>query len=118
MTGCVGKKKYLTTDWVERDPPLNVPLGYWLRSGDVWKPSYKLMQIMSIKQWDLFVCLLHNIILNKEAVDERVLMTRTSEDHYSHERNSRRYNHATRGAYDVWERFKQYFNGVGAVNFQ
>jgi hypothetical protein len=60
------------------------------------------------------VCLLHNIILDKEAVDETVLMTQTSEDHHSHDRGSRRYNHATRGAYDVRDRFKQYFNGVGA----
>jgi hypothetical protein len=36
------------------------------------------------------VCLLHNIILDKEAVDETVFMTQTSENHYSHDRSSRR----------------------------
>lgn len=62
-------------------------------------------------------CLLHNIIIDKEGLDEAVF-TESSINHqivFNGNMNLRRYNRARQQAYDIRDKFKQYFNGPGAV---
>jgi len=64
---------------------------------------------------------LHNLIIDKEGTDEatlqRIKSSDTAETGASVIRGPRRYNRATREAYNIRERFKIYFNGEGAVDF-
>ena len=66
-------------------------------------------------------CLLHRLIIDKEAIVEATLRkiksSDTAEVGASKVRGPRRYNRATREAYNIRERFKTYFNGEGAVDF-
>ena len=68
------------------------------------------------------VCLLHSLIIDKEGIDEATLQkiqySDTAVVGASAIRGPRRYNRATREAYSIRERFKIYFNGEGAVDFQ
>ena len=70
----------------------------------------------------LTACLLHNLIIDKEGIDEvavqKITSSNTAEGGASVIRGPRRYNRATREAYNIRERFKVYFNGEGAVDFQ
>jgi hypothetical protein len=70
----------------------------------------------------LAACLLHNLIIDKEGIDEATLQkikfSDTAEVGTSAVRGPRSYNRATREAYNIRERFKIYFNGEGAVDFQ
>jgi hypothetical protein len=70
----------------------------------------------------LTACLLHNLIIDKEGIDEvavqKITSSNTAEGEASVIRGPRRYNRATREAYNIRERFKVYFNGEGAVDFQ
>ena len=70
----------------------------------------------------LTACLLHNLIIDKEGTDEaavqKITSLNTAEGGASAIRGPRRYNRATREAYKIRERFKVYFNGEGAVDFQ
>ena len=67
-------------------------------------------------------CLLHNLFIDKEGIDEvtlqKIQSSDTAEVRASAIRGPRRYNRATREAYSIRERFKIYFNGEGAVDFQ
>jgi len=67
-------------------------------------------------------CLLHNLIIDKEGTDEATLQKIKSSDTAEVEasviRGPRRYNRATQEAYNIRERFKMYFNGETAVDFQ
>ena len=67
-------------------------------------------------------CLLHNLTIDKEGIDEATLQEIKSSDTAnvgaSAIRGPRRYNRATREAYNIRERFKIYFNGEGAVYFK
>jgi len=60
---------------------------------------------------------LHSIIIAKEGIDEATLQkiksSDTAEVVASAIREPRRYNRATREAYNISERFKIYFNGEG-----
>jgi 2-phosphoglycerate kinase len=64
------------------------------------------------------VCLLHNIIIDKEAVNETVAMTQITPEDNSNVRSSRRYNRAKQNACSIRDRFMQYFNAEGATYFQ
>jgi len=70
----------------------------------------------------LAACLLHTLIIDKEGIDEATLQkiksSDTAEVGASAVRGPRSYNRATREAYNIRERFKIYFNGEGAVDFQ
>ena len=70
----------------------------------------------------LTACLLHNLIIDKEGIDEatvqKITSSNTAEGGASVIRGPRRYNRATRESYNIRERIKLYFNGEGAVNFQ
>jgi len=67
-------------------------------------------------------CLLHSLIIDKEGIDEATLQkiksSDTVEDGASAIRGPWRYNRATQEAYNIHERFKIYFNGEGAADFQ
>ena len=68
------------------------------------------------------VCLLHNLIIDKEGTDDATLQKIKSSDTTavgaSAIRRPSRYNRATWEVYNSRERFKIYFNGEGAVDFQ
>jgi len=70
----------------------------------------------------LTACLLHNLIIDKDGIDkatvQKITTSNTAEGGASIIRGPRRYNRATREAYNICERFKVYFNGEGAVDFQ
>ena len=66
--------------------------------------------------------MLHNLIVDKEGIDEATLQkiqsSDTAEVGASAIRGQRRYNRATREAYSIRERYKIYFKGEGAVDLQ
>jgi len=64
------------------------------------------------------VCLLHNIMIDKEGVNETVAMTRITLEDHSTISSSRRYNRAKQNACSIRDRFMQYFNAEGAIDFQ
>ena len=64
------------------------------------------------------VCLLHNIIIGKEGVHETVSMTQITAEGHSNVRSSRRYNRAKQNACSIRDRFMQYLNAEGAIDFQ
>jgi hypothetical protein len=61
----------------------------------------------------LTACLLHNLIIDKEGIDEaavqQITSSNTAEGGASVIRGPRRYNRWTREAYNIRERFKVYF---------
>jgi len=62
------------------------------------------------------ICLLHNIIIDQEGIDDTLLVN-------IHQTNitfdmSRRNNRSKTIAYAIRDQFKEYFNSIGAVNFQ
>jgi len=61
---------------------------------------------------------LHNIIIDKEGVNETVAMTQITPEDHSNVRSSRRYNRAKQNACSIRDRFMQYFNAEGAIDFQ
>lgn len=68
-------------------------------------------------------CLFHNILIDKEGLNESALQTintlNAAEDLVrSTIRGSKRYNRAAQEAYDIRDQFRIYFNGEGAVGFQ
>jgi hypothetical protein len=63
------------------------------------------------------VCLLHSII-DKEGVNETIAMTQITPEDHSNVTRSRRYNRAKQNACSIRDRFMQYFNAEGAINFQ
>ena len=64
------------------------------------------------------VCLLHNIIIDKEGVNETDAMTQTTPEDHSNVRSSRSYNRAKQNACSIRDSFMQYFNAEGATDFQ
>jgi hypothetical protein len=63
------------------------------------------------------VCLLHNIIIDKEEVNVTVAMAQITPEDHNNVTSSRRYNRAKQNAY-IRDRFVQYFNAEGAIEFQ
>jgi hypothetical protein len=63
------------------------------------------------------VCLLHNIIIEKEGVNKTVAMMQITPEDHSNIRSSRRYNCAKQNACSTQDRFMQYFNAEGAIDF-
>lgn len=63
------------------------------------------------------VCLLHNIVLEKEGAQESNMMVQTLENGEPY-KQTRRYNRARREAYSVRDQFRHYFNNEGVVPFQ
>jgi hypothetical protein len=63
----------------------------------------------------LTACLLRILIIDKEGIDkataQKILSSNTAEGEAPVIRGPRRYNKATREAYNISERFKVYFNG-------
>eukprot|EP00102_Acyrthosiphon_pisum_P010884 XP_008179381.1 PREDICTED: putative nuclease HARBI1 [Acyrthosiphon pisum] len=62
------------------------------------------------------ICLLHNIIIDQKGIDDTLLVN-------IHQTNididmSRRNNRSKTVAYAIRDKFKEYFNNIGAVNFQ
>nr|CAI5829782.1 unnamed protein product [Callosobruchus analis] len=70
----------------------------------------------------LTACLLHNILIDKEGLDEGVLQKIDSKNIVDNARSTvtgpRCYNRAGRDAYYIRDQFKIFFNTVGATNFQ
>jgi hypothetical protein len=70
----------------------------------------------------LTACLLHILIIDKEGIDEATVQKITSsniaEGGASIIRGPRRYSRAMGEAYNIRERFRVYFKGEGAVDFQ
>lgn len=70
----------------------------------------------------LTACLLHNILVDKEGIDESTLQKISTEntrnDVKSTNRGQRHFNRAGRDAYYIRDQFKLYFNTVGAIDFQ
>lgn len=65
------------------------------------------------------VCLLHNIIIDKEGIHDIASEISTNEKSlYNGNRGVRRFNRSTREAYEIRDKFKQYFNTVGAIEHQ
>jgi len=64
------------------------------------------------------LCLLHNIIIDKEGVNETVAMTQITPEDLSNVRSSRRYKSAKQNACSIRDRSMQYFNAEGATDFQ
>jgi len=64
------------------------------------------------------ICLLHNIVIDKEGVNETVAMTQITAEDHSSVRSSKRYNRAKQNACSIRDRFMQYFNAEGAIDFQ
>ncbi|XP_059147843.1 uncharacterized protein LOC131953030 [Physella acuta] len=66
------------------------------------------------------VCLLHNIIIDKEGINETMMHNINLEIVTSAAEcvKSKRYNRAGREAYNIRDQFKAYFNAEGAVHFQ
>lgn len=62
-------------------------------------------------------CILHNIIIDKEGVDESVL-TNLQEKLLANTHPVRNHNRSTREAYIIRDKFKDYFNGARTVQFQ
>jgi len=60
---------------------------------------------------------LHNIIIDKEGVNETVAMTQITPEDHSNITSSRRYNRAKQNAC-IRDRFVQYFNAEGVIDFQ
>ena len=92
-------------------------LAYLFQNGDALKTEPE-----HVDKLVLAACLLHNLILDKEGIVEATLLKIKSSDiaevGASAVRRQRRYNRATREAYNIRERFKIYFNGERAVDFQ
>jgi hypothetical protein len=67
-------------------------LKYWLQSGDTWQNELQVNpeHVDTI----ITVCLLHNIITDREGVNETVAMTQTTPEDHCNARSSRRYNRA------------------------
>jgi hypothetical protein len=61
---------------------------------------------------------LHNIIIDKEGVNETVAMTQIKPEDHSNIRSSRRYNRAKQNACSLRDWFMQYFSAEGAIDFQ
>nr|CAH7740486.1 unnamed protein product [Callosobruchus chinensis] len=70
----------------------------------------------------LTACLLHNILIDKEELDEGVLQKIDSTNIVENARSTvtgpRCYNRAGRDAYYIRDQFKIFFNTVGATDFQ
>jgi len=68
------------------------------------------------------ICLIHNIIIDKEGVDEALIsqmnQNLTSPDLVHINNTSRRNNRSKQEAYIIRDKFKEYFNNIGAVSFQ
>jgi len=61
---------------------------------------------------------LHNIIIDKEGVNEAVAITQITPEDHRNVSSSRRYNPATQNTCSIRDRFMQNFNAEGAVDFQ
>lgn len=65
-------------------------------------------------------CLLHNIIITNQAVDEATLQkiqhSNTTHILKSSVSGTRRFNRAVRAAYNIRERFKTYLKGDGMID--
>lgn len=71
------------------------------------------------------ICLIHNIIINQEGVvvvDETLISQMnenlTNPDQDTNQHTARCNNRSKQEAYIIRDKFKEYFNNIGAVSFQ